>query len=219
MTGKTIGLEGRLYDYYAAHAYREPEILKELRAETARLGGLAQMQIGPEQGAFMAMLVKLMGAKRILEVGTFTGYSSLAMALTGDVKIIAADVSEEWTNVARKYWRKAGVDGRIELRLGPATETLEKLLKTGEASRFDLMFIDADKSSYDIYYEGGLKLLRPGGVMLIDNVLWSGSVADPSIKDGDTSALRALNTKIMADTRVDLVMVPICDGVTMARKK
>jgi predicted O-methyltransferase YrrM len=219
MTEKTIGLEGRLYDYYAAHAYREPEILKELRAETARLGGLAQMQIGPEQGAFMAMLVKLMGAKRILEVGTFTGYSSLAMALTGDVKIIAADVSEEWTNVARKYWRKAGVDGRIELRLGPATETLKKLLKTGEASRFDLMFIDADKSSYDIYYEGGLKLLRPGGVMLIDNVLWSGSVADPSIKDGDTSALRALNAKIMADTRVDLVMVPICDGVTMARKK
>jgi len=219
MTGKTIGLEGRLYDYYAAHAYREPEILKELRAETARLGGLAQMQIGPEQGAFMAMLVKLMGAKRILEVGTFTGYSSLAMALTGDVKIIAADISEEWTNVARKYWKKAGVDGRIELRLGPAAETLEKLLKAGEASRFDLMFIDADKASYDTYYESGLKLLRPGGVILIDNVLWSGSVADPSIKDEDTSALRALNKKIMADARVDLVMVPICDGVTMTRKK
>ncbi len=219
MTGKTIGLEGRLYDYYAAHAYREPEILKELRAETARLGGLAQMQIGPEQGAFMAMLVKLMGAKRILEVGTFTGYSSLAMALTGDVKIIAADVSEEWTKVARKYWKKAGVEGRIELRLGPAAETLEQLLKAGEVSRFDLIFIDADKASYDTYYEGGLKLLRTGGVMLIDNVLWSGSVADPSVKDEDTSALRALNAKIMADTRVDLVMVPICDGVTMARKK
>jgi predicted O-methyltransferase YrrM len=219
MTGKTIGLEGRLYDYYAAHGYREPEILKELRAETAKLGGLAQMQIGPEQGAFMAMLVKLMGAKRILEVGTFTGYSSLSMALTGGVKIVAADVSEEWTNVARKYWKKAGVDGRIELRLGPAAETLEHLLKAGEASRFDLMFIDADKTSYDIYYEGGLKLLRPGGVMLIDNVLWRGSVADPSIKDEETSSLRALNAKIMADTRVDLVMVPICDGVTMARKK
>lgn len=219
MTGKTIGLEGRLYDYYAAHAYREPEILKELRAETARLDGLAQMQIGPEQGAFMAMLVKLMGAKRILEVGTFTGYSSLAMALTGEAKIIAADVSEEWTNVARKYWKKAGVDGRIELRLGPAAETLEQLLKAGEAARFDLMFIDADKASYDTYYEGGLKLLRAGGVMLIDNVLWGGSVADPSIKDEDTSALRALNKKIMADARVDLVMVPICDGVTMARKK
>ena len=219
MTGKTIGLEGRLYDYYAAHAYREPEILKELREETARLGGLAQMQIGPEQGAFMAMLVKLMGAKRILEVGTFTGYSSLAMALTGDVRIIAADVSEEWTNVARKYWKKAGIADRIELRLGPAAETLEQLLKAGEASRFDLMFIDADKTSYDIYYESGLKLLRAGGVMLIDNVLWSGSVADPSIKDEDTAALRALNAKIMADARVDLVMVPICDGVTMARKK
>ena len=219
MTGKTIGLEGRLYEYYAAHAYREPEVLKELRLETARLGSTAQMQIGPEQGAFMAMVVKLMDAKRILEVGTFTGYSSLAMALTGDVKIIAADVSEEWTNVARKYWKKAGVDGRIELRLGPAAETLGQLLKAGEASRFDLMFIDADKVSYDIYYEGGLKLLRAGGVMLIDNVLWSGSVADPSIKDEDTSALRALNTKITADARVDLVMVPICDGVTMARKK
>ena len=219
MTGKTIGLEGRLYEYYAAHAYREPEVLKELRLETARLGSTAQMQIGPEQGAFMAMVVKLMDAKRILEVGTFTGYSSLAMALTGDVKIIAADVSEEWTNVARKYWKKAGVDGRIELRLGPAAETLGQLLKAGEASRFDLMFIDADKISYDIYYEGGLKLLRAGGVMLIDNVLWSGSVADPSIKDEDTSALRALNTKITADARVDLVMVPICDGVTMARKK
>ena len=219
MTGKTIGLEGRLYDYYAAHGYREPEILKVLRLETAKLGGNAQMQIGPEQGAFMAMLVKLMGAKRILEIGTFTGYSSLAMALAGDVKIIAADVSEEWTNVARKFWKKAGVADRIELRLGPGAETIQNLLKAGAAASFDMMFIDADKTSYDIYYEGGLKLLRTGGVMLIDNVLWSGSVADPSKKDEDTSALRALNAKIMADARVDLVMVPICDGVTMARKK
>ena len=219
MTGKTIGLEGRLYDYYAAHAYREPEILKELRIETAKLGGNAQMQIGPEQGAFMAMLVQLMGAKRILEIGTFTGYSSLAMALASDAKFIAADVSEEWTNVARRYWKKAGVADRIELRLGPGAETIQQLLKLGAAASFDMMFIDADKSSYDIYYEGGLKLLRSGGVMLIDNVLWSGSVANPSIKDEDTSALRALNTKIMADDRVDLVMVPICNGVTMARKK
>lgn len=218
MTGKTIGLEGRLNDYYAAHAYREPEILKDLRLETAKLDN-ARWQIGPEQGAFMAMLVKLMGAKRIVEIGTFTGYSSLAMALSGDVKIIAADVSEEWTKVARKYWKKAGVDGRIDLRLGPGAETIQQLLKSGEAGRFDLMFIDADKTSYDIYYEGGLKLLRTGGVMLIDNVLWRGSVADPSVKDKSTVALRTLNTKIMADTRVDLVMVPICDGVTMARKK
>ena len=218
MTGKTIGLEGRLNDYYAAHAYREPEILKDLRLETAKLDN-ARWQIGPEQGAFMAMLVKLMGAKRIVEIGTFTGYSSLAMALSGDVKIIAADVSEEWTKVARKYWKKAGVDGRIDLRLGPGAETIQQLLKSGEAGRFDLMFIDADKTSYDIYYEGGLKLLRTGGVMLIDNVLWRGSVADPWVKDKSTVALRTLNTKIMADTRVDLVMVPICDGVTMARKK
>jgi len=219
MTGKTIGLEGRLYDYYAAHGYREPEVLKELRVETAKLGGPSAMQIGPEQGAFMGMLVKLMGAKRILEIGTFTGYSSLAMALAGDVKIIAVDVSEEWTNVARKYWKKARVENRIELRLGPGAEIIEQLLKAGEASRFDMMFIDADKTSYDIYYEGGLKLLRPGGVILIDNVLWSRSVADPSKPDEDTSALRALNAKIMVDARVDLVMVPICDGVTMARKK
>ena len=219
MTGKTIGLEGRLYDYYAAHAYREPEILKELRLETAKLGGEARMQIGPEQGAFMAMLVKLTGAKRILEIGTFTGYSSLAMALAGDAKIIAADVSEEWTRVARKFWKKAGVDGRIELRLGPGAEAIENLLKGGEAGNFDMMFIDADKSSYDTYYEGGLKLLRIGGIMLIDNVLWSGSVAKPSAKDEDTVALRALNTKIMADDRVDLVMVPICDGVSMVLKR
>jgi predicted O-methyltransferase YrrM len=219
MTGKTIGLEGRLYEYYAAHAYREPEILKELRLETAKLGGEARMQIGPEQGAFMAMLVKLMGAKRILEIGTFTGYSSLAMALAGEAKIIAADVSEEWTKVAGKFWNKAGVNDRIDLRLGPAAETIKQLVNAGEAGRFDIVFIDADKSSYDTYYEGGLKLLRAGGVMLIDNVLWSGSVAKPSVKDEDTKALRALNTKIMADARVDFVMVPICDGLTMARKK
>jgi predicted O-methyltransferase YrrM len=219
MTGKTIGLEGPLYEYYAAHAYREPEILKELRLETAKLGGEARMQIGPEQGAFMAMLVKLTGAKRILEIGTFTGYSSLAMALAGDAKIIAADVSEEWTSVARKFWKKAGVLDRIELRLGAGAEAIERLLKGGEAESFDMMFIFADKSSYDTYYEGGLKLLRAGGLMLIDNVLWSGSVAKPSIKDEDTNALRALNTKIRADERVDFVMVPICDGLTMARKK
>ncbi len=219
MTGKTLGLEGPLYDYYAAHAYREPEILKELRLETAKLDGEARMQIGPEQGAFMAMLVKLMDAKRILEIGTFTGYSSLAMALAGDAKIIAADVSEEWTKVARKFWKKAGVDGCIELRLGPGAETIAQLVKAGESGRFDLVFIDADKASYDTYYEGALKLLRVGGVILIDNVLWSGDVAKPAVKDEDTVSLRALNTKIMADARVDLVMVPICDGLTMARKK
>ncbi len=219
MANKTLGLEGAVYDYYKTVAFREAGVLKELRAETARLGGPSAMQIGPEQGAFMGLLVQLTGARRILEIGTFTGYSSLAMALAGDVRIIAADVSEEWTNVARKFWKKAGVDQRIELRLGPGAETIAQLLKAGEAGHFDLMFIDADKPSYDTYYEGGLKLLRTGGLMLIDNVLWGGDVADPKILDDDTKALRALNAKIMADTRVDIVMVPICDGLTMARKK
>lgn len=219
MTNKTISFDDALYSYYASVAFREAPVLKELRNETAKLGGNAQMQIGPEQGAFMAMLVKLTGARRILEIGTFTGYSSLSMALAGDVKIIAADVSEEWTNIARRYWKKAGVADRIDLRLGPGAETIQQLLKSGEAGHFDMMFIDADKSSYDTYYEGGLKLLRSGGVMLIDNVLWSGDVAKPEVKDEDTLALRALNTKIMADGRVDHVMVPICDGLTMARKK
>ena len=219
MTNKTVSFDDALYDYYQTVAFREAKVLRELRTETAKLGGNAQMQIGPEQGAFMAMLVKLTNARRILEIGTFTGYSSLAMALAGDVKIIAADVSEEWTNVARWYWKKAGVADRIDLRLGPGAETIQQLLKSGEAGRFDMMFIDADKSSYDTYYEGGLKLLRSGGVMLIDNVLWSGDVAKPTVKDEDTLALRALNTKIMADGRVDHVMVPICDGLTLARKK
>lgn len=219
MANKTLGLEGAVYDYYKTVAFREADVLKELRAETARLGGPSAMQIGPEQGAFMGLLVQLTGARRILEIGTFTGYSSLAMALAGDVRIIAADVSEEWTNVARKFWKKAGVDQRIELRLGPGAETIAQLLKAGEAGRFDLMFIDADKPSYDTYYEGGLKLLRTGGLMLIDNVLWGGDVADPKIVDDDTKALRALNARIMADPRVEICMVPICDGLTMARKK
>jgi predicted O-methyltransferase YrrM len=219
MSNKSIGLSNELYTYFETVAFREPAILKELRAETAKLGGVFSMQIGPEQGAFMAMLVKLTNAKRILEIGTFTGYSSLAMALAGDAHIIAADMSEEWTNVARRYWKRAGVDGRIELRLEPGVETISALLSGGGAGSFDMMFIDADKSSYDSYYEGGLQLLRQGGLMLIDNVLWDGKVADASVSDTDTSALRALNVKIKADERVDFVMVPICDGLTMARKK
>ncbi len=219
MTNKTISFTDPLYEYYKTVAFREADVLKALRVETARLGGPSGMQIGPEQGAFMAMLVRLTGAKNILEIGTFTGYSSLAMALAGDVKIIAADVSVEWTDVARKFWKKAGVEARIDLRLGPGAETIENLLKHGAAGGFDMMFIDADKPSYDIYYEGGLKLLRQGGIMLIDNVLWSGKVADPSINDEDTAALRTLNSKIVKDPRVDLVMVPICDGLTLACKR
>ncbi len=217
MAGKTIGLEGRLYEYYAAHAWREDEILKELRAETAKLSQ-ANMQIGPEQGAFMALLVKLMGARRILEIGTFTGYSTLAMALAGDVRITAADVSEEWTKIARRYWQKAGAVHRIELHLDGGAAVIDRLLKAGEAGRFDLAFIDADKSGYNAYYEGALKLLRSGGCVLIDNTLWGGDVADPGKTDADTTAIRALNAKIAADPRVEFVIIPICDGLTMARK-
>ncbi|WP_373502396.1 class I SAM-dependent methyltransferase [Aestuariivirga sp.] len=166
--GKTIGITGALYDYYAAHAYREPEVLKELREETARLGGESAMQIGPEQGAFMGLLVKLMGAKRMLEFGTFTGYSSLAMALAGATRITCADVSKEWTDIGRKYWQKAGVADRIDLHLDGGKAVIDRLLANGEAGTFDLAFIDADKTGYDTYYEGSLKLLRQGGLILID---------------------------------------------------
>ena len=217
MTGKTIGLTGALYDYYAAHAYREPEVLKELRLETAKLTQ-AGMQIGPEQGAFMALLVKLMGAKRVIEFGTFTGYSSLAMALAGAARITCADVSKEWTDIGRKYWTKAGVTDRIDLHLDGGHAVIDRLLKNDEAGTFDLSFIDADKTGYDAYYEGSLKLLRPGGLILIDNTLWGGEVADPKITDADTIAIRSLNAKVATDARVEICMTPICDGVTMARK-
>ena len=218
MTGKTIGLSGALYDYYAAHAYREPQVLKELREETAKLGGKAAMQIGPEQGAFMGLLVKLMGARRVLEFGTFTGYSALAMVLAGATKVTCADVSKEWTDIAAKYWTKAGVADRIDLHLDGGDAVIERLLKNGETGTFDLTFIDADKTGYDGYYEGSLKLLRPGGLILIDNVLWGGDVADPAIADADTNAIRGLNAKVVKDARVDICIVPICDGLTMARK-
>ena len=217
MTGKTIGLTGALYDYYAAHAYREPEVLKELRLETASLTQ-AGMQIGPEQGAFMGLLVKLMGAKRIIEFGTFTGYSSLAMALAGAARITCADVSKDWTDIGRKYWTKAGVTDRIDLHLDGGHAVIGRLLKNDEAGTFDLSFIDADKTGYDAYYEGSLKLLRPGGLILIDNTLWGGEVADPKITDADTTAIRSLNAKVATDARVEICMTPICDGVTMARK-
>jgi predicted O-methyltransferase YrrM len=219
MANTTLNFTPELYDYFGRVAYREHPLLAELRAETARLGGDALMQIGPEQGAFMAMLVKLMSAPRVLEIGTFTGYSSLAMALAGASHITAADVSEEWTAIARRYWQRAGVADRIDLHLDGGQATINRLLKQGAAGNFDLMFIDADKTSYDAYYEGGLKLLRPGGLMMIDNVLWGGDVVDPARNDEETLAFRALNAKIHGDSRVDLAMVPICDGLTLARRK
>ena len=197
MTGKTIGLTGALYDYYAAHAYREPPLLQALRAETAKLGGDSAMQIGAEQGAFMGLLVKLMGARKVIEFGTFTGYSALSMALAGATRITCADVSKEWTDIGRRYWQEAGVADRIDLHLDGGKAVIERLLSRGEAGSYDLAFIDADKTGYDSYYEGSLELLRPGGLILIDNVLWGGDVADPDDTSESTLAIRAINAKVV----------------------
>lgn len=219
MANSTLALEGAIATYFSAHACCEPEVLKDLRAETKqKAAGNAGMQIAPEQGAFMGMIAALMDAKQILEIGTFTGYSSLAMALASKACVTAVDVSTEWTDIARAAWMRAGVAARIDLRLDGGTAAIADLLKQGRAGQFDLCFIDADKSSYDAYYEGALKLLRAGGLVMIDNVLWGGDVADLHKKDADTKALRALNAKILADTRVHMVMVPIGDGLTLARK-
>jgi predicted O-methyltransferase YrrM len=214
----TLNLSGPLADYFRVHAFREPAVLADLRAETAKLGGNAAMQIGPEQGAFMGMIASLMGARQILEFGTFTGYSSLSMMLAGDAHVTCVDVSEEFTTIARAYWKKAGVETRVTLRLDGGHAAIADLLAQGRAETFDLCFIDADKPSYDAYYEGALKLLRSGGLIMIDNVLWGGDVADPSKTDADTVALRTLNTKVKSDARVAMVMVPIGDGLTLARK-
>jgi len=197
---------------------REPEVLRELRRETA-LDENANMQISPEQGQFMAMLVKLLGAKRTLDIGVYTGYSSLCigMSIAEEGRVVACDVSREWTDIARRYWRKAGVEDKIELHLAPAKQTLESLIEEGAAS-FDFAFIDADKKNYDRYYEYCLQLIRAGGLIAIDNVLWDGKVADGENDDPDTMAIRTLNHKIHADPRVEISMVPIADGLTLARK-
>ena len=199
---------------------KETPLQKHLRAETAKLP-MSMMQIGPDQGALLALLVRLIGAKHTLEIGTFTGYSALtvAQALPEGGKVIACDISEEWTAVARRYWREAGLDDRIELRLGPAAETLKALLQAGGAGSFDFAFIDADKSGYDTYYELCLQLIRPNGLIAIDNVLWSGAVLDPKKSDADTVALRALNLKIRDDARVDSALLTVGDGLMLARKR
>ena len=220
MSNKTLFLTEPLYGYLRTFSLREPEILKRLRQETSR-DPMAEMQISPEQGQFMSLLVRLMGATRALEAGVFTGYSSLcvAMALPPQGKLIACDINKAWTEVARKYWREAGVDQIIELRLAPAIETMDQLLARHEAGKFDFIFIDADKGNYDGYYEQALSLLRPGGLIAIDNVFWGGKVADPRVQDKDTKAIRALNEKIRDDPKVDLSMVPIGDGLTLVRKR
>jgi predicted O-methyltransferase YrrM len=217
---RNVQLTDTLYQYVLDHSVREPALLRELHDETAKLP-MAGMQIGADQGQLMALLVKLVGAKRCLEVGVFTGYSSLAVALAlpPDGKIIACDVSEEWTAIARRYWKKAGVDGKIDLRLGPAVATLDDLLAKGEAGRFDFAFIDADKGNYLAYYERCLKLMRQGGLIAVDNTLWSGDVANLENQKPDTVSLRAFNERLHRDERVDLALVPIGDGLTLARKR
>ncbi len=202
------------------HGVREPEILARLREETAPLQS-AGMQICPEQGALMSLLVKLVGAQRILEVGTFTGYSSLAMALAmpSGGRLTCCDVSEEWTAIARRYWDEAGVADRVDLRLAPALETLDALLAEGQAGAFDMSFVDADKENYLAYHDRCVQLVRPGGVLLYDNVLWGGKVADDSDQRESTSSIRALNETVAGDERIDLVMIPIGDGLTLARKR
>jgi predicted O-methyltransferase YrrM len=220
MANRTLNLTEGLYEYLLSVSSREPAILKKLREETSSLP-MSMMQIGPDQGQFMSLLVQLIGAKRTLEVGVFTGYSSLsvALALPADGMIIACDVSEEWTSIARRYWKEAGVEDKISLHLAPAKQTLGHLIADGREGMFDFAFIDADKENYDTYYEYVLKLIRPGGLIAIDNVLWSGRVADPNVTDVDTNALRELNKKLLTDDRVILSMLSIGDGLTLAMKR
>jgi caffeoyl-CoA O-methyltransferase len=220
VSNRTIAIGDDLYDYMLAVSLREPPVLRRLRQETLALPN-AGMQIAPEQGQFMALLVRLIGARRVLEIGTFTGYSTLVMALAlpADGRIVACDVSEAWTAIARRYWAEAGVAGRIELRLAPALDTLASLRLHAAAGSFDFAFIDADKENYRSYYEGALELLRPGGLIAIDNVLWGGSVINAAKQDRDTRAIRALNALLAEDERIDLSLVPIGDGLTLARKR
>jgi caffeoyl-CoA O-methyltransferase len=217
---RQLNLDERLYRYLVEHSVREPLVLRELREETAKLP-MAGMQIGPDQGQFMALLVKLMGAKRCLEIGVFTGYSSLsvALALPPDGRIIACDVSEEWTAIARRYWEKAGVAHKIDLRLGQALTTLDALRSRDGEGSFDFAFIDADKGNYLAYYERCLTLLRRGGLIAVDNTLWSGDVANPDNQKSDTVSLRRFNEALHRDERVDLAMLPVGDGLTLAVKR
>jgi len=219
MSNRSIGLDDELARYLLEHSIREHPAQTALRAATASHRS-AGMQISPDQGQFMALLVKLIGARRAVEVGVFTGYSALtvALALPDDGRLLACDISDEYTRIGRPFWQQAGVADKIELRLAPALQTLDAELAAGAAGSVDFMFIDADKTGYDDYYERGLLLLRQGGLMAIDNTLWAGSVARPA-KDDDTRALQQLNDKLHHDARVDLSLVAIGDGLTLARKR
>src|SRR5580700_3543503 len=214
----TIGDE--LWEYMRRVTLREPELMERLREETAVYPN-SSCQISAEQGQFMGLLMHLIGARRTIEIGVYTGYSALsvALALPDDGRIIACDINEEWTSIARRYWREAGVDGKIDLRLAPALATLDGLIASGQANQFDFVFIDADKPNYANYYERALVLLRAGGLIGVDNVLWSGRVIDASFDDPDTLAIRAFNEQLKNDHRVWLSMLPVRDGLTLACKK
>jgi O-methyltransferase len=220
MSNKTIGISDELAAYVVKFGTREPDVLARLREETARIPQHG-MQIAPEEGAFLALLVELTGARRCIEVGTFTGYSSTAMALAlpEDGQLVCCDVSEDWTSLARRYWDEAGVAAKIDLRIGPAATTLDQLLTDGQEDRFDLAFIDADKSGYDGYYELLLRLVRPGGLIALDNTLRDGEVLNENATDEDTRAIQALNAKLAGDERITLCLLPVADGVTLARRR
>ena len=219
MTRRTLNLDDQLLDYLQAHSLREHPAQRALRAATDGHPA-AGMQIAPEQGQFMAMLVRLIGARRTIEIGVFTGYSALAVALAlpDDGRVLACDINAAYVDVGRPHWQAAGVAHKIDVQLGPALQTLDARIAAGEEGHYDFAFIDADKTAYDAYYERCLRLLRAGGLIAIDNVLWSGAVARPS-QDADTQALRALNDKLFTDERIDLAMLAISDGITLARKR
>jgi predicted O-methyltransferase YrrM len=221
MSNQSIQLTDNLHQYLLDNSLHEPEILTKLRHQTAK-HPLTDMQISPEQGQLMGLLVKLIGAKKCLEVGVFTGYSSLAVALNlpDDGRIVACDVSIEFTSIAQQYWQAAGVSHKIDLQIAPALETLDRLIANGEAGTFDFAFIDADKNNYAAYYDRCFQLVRSGGLILVDNVLWYGRVADPTMdKDKRTQAIKKINQQIHQDDRVQITMIPIGDGLTIARKK
>jgi len=219
MSDKSLGLDSQLYEYLLSVSLQEAEILTKLRAETAQ-HPMNVMQILPDQGQLIGLLIELLGAKKTLDVGVFTGYSSLvvALALPADGKIIACDIDQDYTAIARRYWQEAGVADKIDLRIAPALETLDQLIEEGHAGSFDFAFIDADKGNYPNYYERALTLLRPGGLVAVDNVLWSGRVADPQETDKRTIAIREFNQKLHQDKRVKISMLPVADGLTLALK-
>lgn len=220
MSNKTLQITDSLYQYLLSISLREPVILRELREETSTMPR-ANMQISPEQGQFMALLIELLGAKKTLEVGVFTGYSALWVALTlpAEGQLVACDINPEWTSIAQRYWQRAGVANKIDLRLGPAIQTLDQLIEAGEAGSFDFAFIDAEKTEYEDYYQRALELIRPGGLIAVDNVLRNGRVIDPNFTDEDTGAIRTFNSARLHDEQVTLSMIPIADGLTLARKR